>query len=128
MKVLLDTHAFLWLITDDNRLNERARKTFLNPKNKIYLSAASIWEISIKISLGKLALKNGWLKIFHKEMKTNSIHFLPIEMNHCAQLTKLPFYHRDPFDRMLIAQAMVEGMHILSCDNRLSEYKIGRIW
>jgi len=128
MKVLIDTHAFLWLLTDDARLSERARKVFLDTKHKICLSAASLWEITIKISLGKLRLKNAWMETIQKEMKRNLILWLPIEMPHCEQLTKLPYHHRDPFDRMLIAQAMVEGMHVLTNDTDFSYYSIKRIW
>ena len=128
MKVLLDTHAFLWLISGDDRLSETAQKTFLDPGNILFFSAASLWEICIKMSLGKLSLKSGWLKTIQDEMKVNAIQWLSIEMPHCVELTSLPFHHRDPFDRMLVAQAMVDGMKLLSCDNRLSSYEIKRIW
>jgi PIN domain nuclease of toxin-antitoxin system len=128
MKILIDTHAFLWLITGDARLSAGAREAFLEPKHQLYLSASSLWEISIKVSLGKLKLKKGWLKIIETEMKKNLVLWLPIEMHHCEQLTKLPFYHRDPFDRMLIAQAAAEGMHILSNDGEFPKYGIGCIW
>ncbi|MGB9440822.1 MAG: type II toxin-antitoxin system VapC family toxin, partial [Desulfobacterales bacterium] len=106
MKVLLDTHAFLWLISGDDRLSETAQKTFLNPGNILFFSAASLWEICIKMSLGKLSLKSGWLKTIEDEMKINAIQWLSIEMTHCVKLINLPFHHRDPFDRMLVAQAM----------------------
>ena len=128
MKTLLDTNAFLWLITGDERLSETAKKIFLDQGNSLFFSAASLWEICIKKSLGKLSLKSGWLKAIQDEMKVNAIQWLPIEMLHCAELTKLPFHHRDPFDRMLIAQAMVEDMLVLSRDGRLSDYQITRIW
>jgi PIN domain nuclease of toxin-antitoxin system len=128
MKVLLDTHAFLWLITDDNRLSQTARKAFLNPKNSLLFSAASLWEICIKQSLGKLSLRSGWLQTIQNELKVNAIQWLPIEIAHCARLTKLPFHHRDPFDRMLIAQALVESLQLLSRDDRFVAYKIKCIW
>jgi PIN domain nuclease of toxin-antitoxin system len=128
MKTLLDTHALLWLITGDERLSETAKKSFLDQENSLFFSAASLWEICIKKSRGKLSLKSGWLKAIQDEMKINAIQWLPIEMLHCAELTKLPFYHRDPFDRMLIAQAMVEDMQLLSRNSRLSDYEITRIW
>jgi PIN domain nuclease of toxin-antitoxin system len=128
MKVLLDTHAFLWLVTGDDRLSETARQTFLNTKNSLFFSAASLWEICIKKSLGKISLKGGWFKTIQDEMMNNAVQWLPIEMPHCAEVTKLPFYHRDPFDRMLIAQAMVEEMQLLSRDTLLSAYAIKRIW
>ncbi len=128
MNVLLDTHAFLWAITGDKKLSETARETFLNPANRLFFSAVSMWEICIKISLGKLSLKRGWLKKIQNELMINAVQWLPIEMSHCAELTKLPFHHRDPFDRMLIAQTMVENMLLLSRDKRLSAYGIERLW
>ncbi len=128
MKVLLDTHAFLWLITDDDRLSENARQTFLNTENSLFFCAASLWEICIKKSLGKISLKNGWFQTIQEEMEINTIQWLPIEMTHCAEVTELPFHHRDPFDRMLIAQAIVEEMKLLSRDSRLSDYAIELIW
>ena len=128
MKVLLDTHAFLWLVTDDHRLSETARQTFLNTENMFFFSAASLWEICIKKSLGKISLKGGWFQTIQDEMVINAIQWLPIEMPHCAEVTKLPFHHRDPFDRMLIAQAMVEDMQLMSRDTHLSAYAIKRIW
>ena len=128
MKVLLDTHAFLWLITDDDRLSENARQTYLNTNNSLFFSAASLWEICIKKSLEKLSLKEGWFQTIQKEMEINTIQWLPIEMTHCAEVTKLPFNHRDPFDRMLIAQAIVEEMKLLSRDSHLSIYPIELIW
>ncbi len=128
MKILLDTHAFLWLISGDDRLSETAKKTFLDPDNILFFSAASLWEICIKMSLGKLLLRGGWLKTIQDEIQVNAIQWLSIEIPHCVELTTLPFRHRDPFDRMLVAQAMVEGMKLLSRDNRLSSYEIKRIW
>ena len=128
MKTLLDTHALLWLITGDKRLSETARKIFLDQENRLFFSIAGFWEICIKMSLGKLSLKSQWIETIRDEMKANTIQWLPIEMLHCAELTKLPFHHRDPFDRMLIAQAMVEDMLLLSRDSRLSDYEITRIW
>jgi PIN domain nuclease of toxin-antitoxin system len=128
MKVLLDTHSFLWLITGDDRLSETARQTFLNPENRLFFSAASLWEICIKKSLGKISLRSGWFQTIQDEMQANAIQWLPIEMLHCSEVAKLPFHHRDPFDRMLIAQAVVEDMELLSQDNHLSAYAIKRIW
>ena len=128
MNVLLDTHAFLWSITGDDRLSKTAEKTFLDPGNNLYFSAASFWEICIKLSLGKLSLKREWFKTIQEEMRINAVQWLPVEMRHCVELTKLPFHHRDPFDRMLIAQAMTEDLQLLSRDHRLSAYEIERIW
>jgi PIN domain nuclease of toxin-antitoxin system len=100
----------------------------LNPDNNLFFSAASFWEICAKTSLGKLSLKRGWLKKIQEEMRVNAIQWLPVELQHCVELTKLPFHHRDPFDRMLIAQAMTEELQLLSRDSRLSAYEINRNW
>jgi PIN domain nuclease of toxin-antitoxin system len=128
MKVLLDTHAFLWSITGDDRLSKTAEEIFLDPDNNLFFSAASFWEICIKMNLGKLSLKRGWFKTIQEEMRINAVQWLPVEMRHCVELTKLPFHHRDPFDRMLIAQAMTEELQLLSRDSRLSAYEINRNW
>ena len=128
MKVLLDTHAFLWSITGDDRLSKTAEEIFLDPDNNLFFSAASFWEICIKMSLGKLSLKRGWFETIQEEMRINAVQWLPVEMPHCVELTNLPFHHRDPFDRMLIAQAMTEDLQLLSRDSRLSAYEIKRIW
>lgn len=128
MKVLLDTHTFLWLVTGDRRLSQKARATFIKKENRIFLSAVSLWEICIKISLGKLSLKEGWLEIVQREMKANFTQWMSIEMPHCIELVNLPFHHRDPFDRMLIAQAVVEKMQILSRDTIFSDYPVQRVW
>lgn len=128
MNVLLDTHAFLWAISGDKKLSETARKTFLDPGNRLFFSAVSMWEICIKISLEKLSLKSGWFKNIQNEMSTNAIQWLPVEIQHCVELTELPFHHRDPFDRMLVAQARAEDLQVLSRDVRLSAYDIECIW
>ena len=128
MKILLDTHALLWLITDNRQLSKTAKEIFLDQKNRLFFSITSLWEICVKMSLGKISLKNGWLKTIQDEMKANAVNWLPVEMEHCTRLTKLPFHHRDPFDRMLIAQAIVEDMLLLSRDTRLSDYEITRVW
>ena len=128
MKVLLDTHAFLWSITGDDRLSKTAEEIFLDPDNNLFFSAASFWEICIKMSLGKLSLKRGWFKTIQEEMRINAVQWLPVEMQHCVELTKLSFHHRDPFDRMLIVQAMAEDLQLLSRDGRLSAYEIELIW
>lgn len=128
MKVLLDTRTFLWAITGDKKLSKTAHKTFLDPRNRLFFSAVSMWEICIKISLEKLSLKSGWFKKIQNEMSINAIQWLPVEMSHCTELAKLPFHHRDPFDRMLVAQAKAEELQLLSRDPRLSAYGIELIW
>jgi PIN domain nuclease of toxin-antitoxin system len=128
MKMLLDTHALLWAISGDERLGPNARASFLNSENQLFFSIASLWEIGIKLSLGKLLLRERWLEIIRIEMKSNMIEWLSIEPTHCLVLSTLPFHHRDPFDRMLVAQAITESMHVASRDKRLAAYGINCVW
>jgi PIN domain nuclease of toxin-antitoxin system len=128
MKLLLDTHALIWFISGDNRLGEQAKEAFLNSDNKLYFSKASLWEMTIKISLGKLVLSENWLAAIEKEMISNGIQWLEIEIDHCKTLADLPFHHRDPFDRLLISQAISETMAIISIDSQFSHYPLDIIW
>ena len=128
MKLLLDTHAIIWFFTGDRRLGGQAREAFLDRDNKLYLSKASLWEMTIKISLGKLVLSEHWLASVEKEMLANGIQWLEIELDHCRTLADLPFHHRDPFDRLLISQAISESMSIISIDSQFSKYPPKVIW
>ena len=128
MKILIDTHALLWIISDSRQLSKKAKEFFFDPKNKLFFSAASFWEISIKISLGKLQLKDNWPKQIEKELDYNGIAWLPIEKKHCIKVAELPFHHRDPFDRLLISQSIVEKMALMSADNKIALYDINIIW
>lgn len=128
MRVLLDTHALLWLIADDKRLSQPARQAFLDPANDLFFSVASFWEICIKISLEKLKLAPGWPDTIQREMTQNTVGWLPIETGHCLAASRLPFHHRDPFDRMLVAQAQVEALAVMSADHGFSDYPVQRIW
>jgi PIN domain nuclease of toxin-antitoxin system len=128
MKLLLDTHALIWLISGDNRLGEQAKEAFLNQDNKLYFSKASLWEMTIKVSLGKLVLAEHWLTAIEKEMISNGIQWLEIEIDHCKTLAGLPIHHRDPFDRLLISQAISESMSIVSIDDQFSLYPLDIIW
>ena len=128
MKLLLDSHALIWFISGDNRLGEQAKEAFLNSDNKLYFSKAGLWEMTIKISLGKLVLSENWLAAIEKEMISNGIQWLEIEIDHCKILADLPFHHRDPFDRLLISQAISESMTIISIDSQFSHYPLDIIW
>ena len=128
MNLLLDTHAFLWAIADDPRLSQSAREAFLDPANALYLSMASAWEIAIKKSLGKLKLSGRWQSWLAREMTRNGIAWLPIEFPHCVKVASLRFHHRDPFDRLIAAQALLERHAILSADAIFDRYGIRRIW
>ncbi|MCD4722625.1 MAG: type II toxin-antitoxin system VapC family toxin [Desulfobacula sp.] len=128
MDILLDTQVILWSISGDSRLSRQAGSVFLDPTNNLYFSIAGYWEIAIKISIGKLVLADRWSVIIDREMRGNFIKFLPITQKHCNSLTELPFYHRDPFDRMIVAQAKTEQMALLSADPQLKKYEIEVIW
>ena len=128
MRVLLDTHAFLWFITDDRRLSRRAREIMEDSENDLLLSVASLWEIAIKSSLGKLALGRPFGELLPHELAANGIEVLRIRLNHLTSLTMLPFHHRDPFDRLILAQAMVEDVPVLTGDSAFSSYAAQILW
>ncbi len=115
---------FLWAITDDPRLSNVHRLKYTDPENELYLSVASLWETLIKVGLGRLTLPVPAADYLAKQMEKNRVAVLPIRMTHLAELEKLPPLHRDPFDRMLVAQARAEGMPILSADAALQRYDV----
>ena len=127
MKILLDTHAFLWSISGEN-LSQPAQEAFLNSDNQLYLSAASYWEICVKLSIGKLGLAEGWEQAFDRELLANNIGWLPIEKGHCQLMAKLPWIHRDPFDRMLAAQSQLEGLPLVTSDAAFTQFEIEVLW
>ncbi len=128
MDILLDTQALLWSLSGDRRLSSRGRDAWLDPTNALFFSMAGYWEIAIKVNIGKLKLAPGWDRIINDEMQRNGIRFLPIRAEHCNHLVSLPLHHRDPFDRMIIAQAQVESMTVVSADRQFSQYEIDIIW
>lgn len=128
MRLLLDTHAFLWFILDDPQLSNTADTLIADPNNEVEISPASYWEIAIKISLGKYSLPEPYETFIEREIAANDFRILHIEPKHTAVLTGLPFHHRDPFDRLLIAQATVEGIPIVSNDPKFDKYAITRLW
>ena len=124
MNALLDTHIFLWAITADDRLSETHRKLFQDGSTKLWLSVASIWEILIKVGLGKLPLPIPASAYVFKQLEKNRIRLLPIRAAHLTELERLLPFHRDPFDRMLVAQARAEAMTILSRDGAIRAYGV----
>lgn len=108
MKLLLDTHALLWFCLDDIRLSEDARSLIADGANDVLVSPANYWEIAIKVSLGKYAIDGDFAIFFEDQISENRFTALPISVRHAAEVSRLPFHHRDPFDRLLIAQAIVE--------------------
>ena len=127
MRLLLDTHVFLWMMAGEN-LSPTARQVILDADNDLYLSAASYWEICIKLSLGKLQLAPQWVQVFEDEMKVNRILWLPVERVHCRNMLALPHIHGDPFDRLLIAQAQSENMTLVTADQSLRNYDVAATW
>ncbi len=109
-------------------MSATADVAFLNPDNSLYLSIASYWEICIKLSLGKLTLPENWQDTADLAMTINAIHWLPIEKTHCLEVLKLPHHHKDPFDRLLIAQARAEGLTLLSADPNFGRYDVAAMW
>jgi PIN domain nuclease of toxin-antitoxin system len=126
--LLLDTHAFLWFLLDAPQLSPTARDLIVDPTNDSEVSPATYWEIAIKISLGKYELPEPYDVFIEREIATNDFRILPIAPKHTAGLVTMPFHHRDPFDPLIIAQAMVEGIPILSVDSVFDAYPITRLW
>lgn len=127
MKVLLDTHAFLWFINDDPQLSLPAKK-LMESDIDLFLSIASLWEISIKVSLGKLTLPSLFDLFIPEQLQVNEIEILPIELRHLTPLIDLPFHHREPFDRLIIAQTLVEEAIVISRDEIFDGYDVKRLW
>ena len=128
MRLLLDTHTFLWAVSGDPRLSQRAHEAFREAENELYLSAISYWEVIIKQQIGKLPLSTDWVQRFDEEMSINQIIWLDVRKSHCQRYGSLPMLHRDPFDRMLIAQALHERMTLLTRDENIQQYAITTIW
>ena len=128
MDILLDTHTFLWFGLASPKLSEYAQTLIQNPRNRKHLSLASPWELSIKISTGKFQLAQPVDEFFKEQMRLDDIGFLPITLAHIARVSTLPFHHRDPFDRMLVAQSLTENIPLVSADAALDAYGIIRLW
>jgi PIN domain nuclease of toxin-antitoxin system len=124
VKLLLDTHAALWFLSGDERLGENARRHLTDGSNRIMLSAAVVWEVAIKRALGKLAVPDEYLTL----LLDAGVEPLAVNVAHAAAIERLPDHHRDPFDRMLISQATVEGAALVSRDEALAPYGVTLIW
>ena len=127
MDILLDSHAVIWFFDNDPRLSKPAIEAISNLDNTIYVSIASVWEVGIKYSTGKLTLNKG-IDGFIEAISDNDFNLLEVSSEHIKEVAKLPFIHRDPFDRMLIAQAKIEGMTILTVDENIVKYDINTVW
>ena len=128
MRHLLDTHTLLWYTLADPQLSGTAKALILDPANEILISPASYWEIAIKLSIGKLTLHQPYDDFIDVCLNKYGFVILPIEPKHTAVLTTLPFHHRDPFDRLIIAQAMAEGIRVVSNDPAFDAYPVTRLW
>lgn len=128
MRILLDTCTFLWIIGDAPELSNRARELFIDPANDVFLSAVSAWEISVKHGLGRLPLPEPPEKFIPLQRERHGIEALPLEEEATLYSNRLPSSHRDPFDRMLICQAIVHGLVILTPDELITQYPVRSLW
>jgi len=128
VRILLDTVTFLWAVTDDPDLSDDARGLFVDPGNEIYLSSVSTWEIAVKHSLGRLSLPEPPVRFVPAQRKQHDVDSLPLDEEATLHLRRLPLLHKDPFDRMLICQAIVHHFVILTPDELISQYPVRTIW
>jgi PIN domain nuclease of toxin-antitoxin system len=128
MRALLDTNSFLWFISGNDKLSEAAKIFISDFNNELILSTASLWEIAIKVSIGKLELLQPYGKLIPQQLEENDIDVLPITLKHLTKLIELSFHHRDPFDRLIIAQALMEKIPIISSDTIFTDYPVKLIW
>jgi PIN domain nuclease of toxin-antitoxin system len=126
MALLLDTQAFLWWVTDDARLSKRAARAIGG--TPCLLSVASCWEMAIKAGLGKLELPGEVARFVQEQLEVNGFSLLPVSLEHACGVARLPFHHRDPFDRLLAAQARLDGVAIVSSDPIFTKYGVKRVW
>lgn len=131
MRYLIDTHTFIWFIKGSENLSEGSRKIIENEKNEIFISIVSLWEISIKVALGKLKMLAPYETLISEVYKANML-IISIDFSHTVVQNKLPFFHKDPFDRLIASQALAENMHLVSNDSAFDNYFIGseirRVW
>lgn len=128
MRLLLDTQAFLWMVRAAPELSATAKRFVLDPDNDLFLSIASVWEMAIKSSIGKLKLAEPLEVFLPAELQTNAIQLLELSFRHVCRVARLPFHHRDPFDRILACQAQAESLAIVSADPIFERYDVQRIW
>lgn len=126
--LLFDTQAFLWADADQDKLSPRAKQILASTQTPVFLSIVSIWEVQIKVMLGKMTLRANIVDIVEDHLKAGSIKLLSVQLAHVRSLQALPNLHRDPFDRMLIAQAVHENMTLISSDSQIAQYPIPILW
>lgn len=128
MRVLLDTHVFLWAIAEPSRLSDQVRRLLEDGDNEAWVSIASVWEIAIKTGLGRLRLPSDLGGFLARQLATSNFRVLPIGLEHAVAVRNLPLHHRDPFDRLLIAQSQIERLALISRDARMRAYEIDVLW
>ena len=128
MRLLLDTHAFLWWISADDRLSANARDVISDGTNDVWFSAASGWEIVVKSSLGRLTVDRPLDELVPEQLEANAFQVLPIHLRHVLAIDELPDLHRDPFDRVLVAQALVEDLALVTGDPVIARYPATVVW
>jgi PIN domain nuclease of toxin-antitoxin system len=128
MILLLDTHTVLWFWWDHPQLSDTAKALICDPANRKFVSTATAWEVAIKVSRKKLDIGGPYRGFFHQHMVRNNFDWLTISDEHLATVVDLPFHHKDPFDRLLVAQALVENSPIVSCDVAFDPYGVTRLW
>lgn len=128
MRVLIDTHVFLWWVEDDRALSAKGRKMISDPGNECLLSLASVWELAIKVSIDKLRLMLPIRRYVAEHVAANDFRLLDISLAHLGRIETLAMHHRDPFDRLLIAQALEEKLPVVTADPVFRKYGVKRIW
>jgi PIN domain nuclease of toxin-antitoxin system len=128
VRLLLDTHAFLWWVEGTPALGRRARAAVSDPENEVLVSVASCWELAIKLSLGRLRLTRSLERFVPEQLTRNGFVLLGVDFRHVARVADLPFHHRDPFDRLLVAQALQDDLAIVSADRVLRKYGVTVVW
>ncbi len=128
MNYLLDTHTFLWWITDDERLSQRVKELIVDGQNRLFISAISGLEIAIKAQIGRLELPPNQIEFVQEQVAINAFLNLPLQLKHTLQVYTLPMHHRDPFDRVLIAQSQIEEMPLITADPIMQRYAVETVW
>ncbi len=128
MNLLLDSHAFVWMHEEPHKLSVNVAYEILNPANQIFLSVVTVWELQIKIALKKFSFSDTLENVILREQQTNKVQILPVNLSHALYLENLPLHHKDPFDRLLISQAIVENMTLVSADEQFAKYQVNLLW
>lgn len=128
MKLLLDTHTLYWYVEDDPKLSSTAQSLIRDASNEVYVSPASYWEMAIKVSLGKWIFHRPYEEFMDMVLNAYGFQIFHVLPTHTAQLIAMPFHHNDPFDRLLVAQALAESIPVVSIDGHLDSYGITRLW